>query len=86
MPYQPFGGLQAPQGLQVNWQPNVGGEGGGGDSGQAMQGLGSAADMLQQWLAMRRKKGGVGSAMAGEIMQPMSQTTDLPMQKPQNIA
>lgn len=44
---------QAPQGLQMNWQPNIGG--GNEDPAQAMQGLGSAADMLQQWLASRRK-------------------------------
>jgi hypothetical protein len=80
MPYQPFQGLQqpAPQGLQMQWQPNVGGEqSGGGESGQAMQGLGSAADMLQQWLANRRK---------GIAMKQASQITDLPTQSPQNIA
>ena len=75
MPYQPFSGLQAPQGLQMNWQPNVGGEG-QGDSGQAMQGLGSAADMLRQWLASRRK----GIAMQQDKI------TDAPMQSPQNVA
>lgn len=77
MPYQPFAGLQAPQGLQMNWQPNIGGEQGGGDSAQAMQGLGSAADMLQQWLATRRK---------GIALKQASQITDVPMQSPQNIA
>lgn len=45
---------QAPQGLQMNWQPNIGGEG-QSDSGQGMAGLVSAADMLQQWLASRRR-------------------------------
>lgn len=61
----------------MNWQPNIGGEGGGGDSAQAMQGLGSAADMLQQWLATRRK---------GIALKQASQITDVPMQSPQNIA
>jgi hypothetical protein len=76
MPYQPFQGLSAPQGLQMQWQPNIGGEG-SGDSGQAMQGLGSAADMLQQWLATRRK---------GIALKQASQITDVPMQSPQNVA
>ena len=75
MPYQPFAGLQAPQGLQMQWQPNVGGEG-QSDSGQAMQGLGSAADMLQQWLATRRKG----------IAAQQDKITDVPMQSPQNHA
>lgn len=74
MSYQPFAGLQAPQGLQMNWQPNVGGD--QGDSGQAMQGLGSAADMLRQWLATRRKG----------IAAQQDKITDMPMQSPQNVA
>jgi len=45
---------QAPQGLQMNWQPNIGGEA-QMDSGQTGEGLGSAADMLRQWPATRRK-------------------------------
>lgn len=67
---------QAPQGLQMNWQPNIGSEG-QSDSGQAMAGLGSAADMLQQWLANRRK---------GIALKQASQITDVPMQAPQNMA
>ncbi len=67
---------QAPQGLQMQWQPNIGGEG-QGDSGQAMQGLGSAAEMLQSWLANRRK---------GIALKQASQVTDVPMQSPQNHA
>lgn len=80
MPYQPFAGLEAPQGLQMEWQPNIGGE---NDSQQAMAGLGSASDMLRQWLASRRKGVGAAGAGAAGAMNPMS---DLPAQSPQNQA
>jgi hypothetical protein len=59
----------------MQWQPNIGTEG-QGESGQAMQGLGSAADMLRQWLATRRKG----------IAAQQDKITDMPMQSPQNVA